>query len=73
MPPLTDLLHSPQHHALMQATALAGRSAEIEAQRCLPQDIADSLAAAGLYRLLTQRGVRGGGCACAAGPHGLAV
>ena len=58
MPPLTDLLHSPQHHALMQAAALAGqalagRSAEIEAQRCLPQDIADSLAAAGLYRLLT--------------------
>ena len=58
MPPLTAPLPATQHQALMQAAALAaqalaGRSAEIEAQRCLPQDIADSLAAAGLYRLLT--------------------
>ncbi|MDH4392762.1 MAG: acyl-CoA dehydrogenase family protein [Aquabacterium sp.] len=49
---------TPQHQALMQAaaragTALAGRSQEFEAQRALPQDVADLLADAGLYRLLT--------------------
>lgn len=54
----TDVTRSPQHQALMRATAdaaraLAGRSREIEAQRWLPQDIADALAEAGLYRLLT--------------------
>ncbi len=53
-----DPTRSPQHRELMAeaeraAAALAGRSAEIEARRSLPPDIADSLAAAGLYRLLT--------------------
>ncbi len=55
---------SPQHPALMQAAEqaallLAGRSREIEAQRWLPQDIADSMAASGLYRLLTPRAYGG--------------
>jgi len=64
MPTCTDPIHSPQHQALMrQATlagqALAGRSPEIEAQRWLPQDIADSLAEAGLYRLLTPAALGG--------------
>ena len=54
---------STQHEALMQqvehaALALAGRSREIEAQRWLPQDIADTLATAGLYRLLTPQASR---------------
>lgn len=35
------------------ATGIAPRSAEIEALRFLPQDIADTLAGAGLYRMLT--------------------
>ena len=53
-----DPTRSPAHQALMQvaeqaAQALAGRSREIEALRRLPDDIADSLAGAGLYRLLT--------------------
>ena len=51
-------LQSAQHGALMQAAegaavALAGRSREIEENRFLPQDIANALADAGLYRLLT--------------------
>ena len=55
---------SPQHPALMQAAEqaallLAGRSREIEAQRWQPQDIADSMAASGLYRLLTPRAYGG--------------
>ena len=55
---------STQHEALMQqvehaALALAGRSREIEAQRWLPQDIADTLATAGLYRLLTPQAYGG--------------
>ena len=58
MPPLTEATRSAQHRALMQsaarmALALQGRGREIEAQRCLPQDVADALAEAGLYRLLT--------------------
>ena len=53
-----DPTRSPSHQALMQAAeqaaqALAGRSREIEALRHLPDDIADLLADAGLYRLLT--------------------
>ena len=58
MSPLDDPTCSPSHQALMvlaeqAAQALAGRSREIEALRHLPDDIADSLAQAGLYRLLT--------------------
>lgn len=58
MPFRTDPIRSSQHRELLAvaaraALALSGRSAEIEAQRHLPQDIADSLASAGLYRLLT--------------------
>ena len=58
MPPLTEATRSAQHRALMQTVARAAlglpeRSREIEAQRWLPQDIADALAEAGLYRLLT--------------------
>ena len=53
-----DPIRSSSHQALMQAAeqaagALAGRSREIEAQRHLPDDSADLLAGAGLYRLLT--------------------
>ncbi len=53
-----DPTRSPSHQALMAvaeqaAQALAGRSREIEALRHLPDDIADLLAHAGLYRLLT--------------------
>ena len=53
-----DPTRSRQHRELMAvaecaAAALAGRSPEIEARRSLPPDIADSQAAAGLYRLLT--------------------
>lgn len=49
---------TPQHQALMLAAAraglaLAGRSQEFETRRALPQDVADLLADAGLYRLLT--------------------
>ncbi|MDT7835566.1 acyl-CoA dehydrogenase family protein [Aquabacterium sp. OR-4] len=51
-------LDTPAHAALMAqaeaaATLLAGRSAAIEAQRALPADLANALAEAGLYRLLT--------------------
>ena len=58
MPYRTDPIRSAQHRELLAeaaraSLALSGRSAEIEAQRHLPQDIADSLANAGLYRLLT--------------------
>jgi len=58
MPYRTDPIRSAQHRELLDeaaraSRALSGRSAEIEAQRHLPQDIADSLANAGLYRLLT--------------------
>ena len=58
MPIATESTRSPQHRELMQAASraalsLSGRSREIEAQRWLPQDIADALAEAGLYRLLT--------------------
>lgn len=64
MPTPDTALHSPQHAVLMQATeraarSLTGRSAEIEAQRRLPQDIADGLAEAGLYRLLTPAALGG--------------
>lgn len=41
------------------ATLLAGRSAEIEAARRLPRDVADGLAALGLMRLLTPRSCGG--------------
>jgi alkylation response protein AidB-like acyl-CoA dehydrogenase len=64
MPFRTDPIRSIQHRELLEvaaraALALTGRSAEIEARRQLPQDIADSLAHAGLYRLLTPQ-VHGG-------------
>lgn len=64
MPFRTDPVLSSQHQALMAeaaraAAALTGRSAGIEALRHLPQDIADSLANAGLYRLLTPRAYGG--------------
>lgn len=64
MPFRTDPMLSSQHRDLMAdaaraALALTGRSAEIEAQRHLPQDIAEALARAGLYRLLTPK-VHGG-------------
>jgi indole-3-acetate monooxygenase len=60
----TAATRSPQHQALMQAAAraglaLAGRSREFEAQRALPQDVADLLAEAGLYRLLTPQTLGG--------------
>jgi alkylation response protein AidB-like acyl-CoA dehydrogenase len=41
------------------AALLAGRSAEIEAARRLPRDVADGLAALGLMRLLTPRSCGG--------------
>ncbi|OYT94143.1 MAG: acyl-CoA dehydrogenase, partial [Pseudomonas sp. PGPPP3] len=64
MPHRFDPASSPQHRELMDAAsrigmALSSRSAEIEAHRWLPQDIADSLAEAGLYRMLTPK-VHGG-------------
>jgi len=64
MPVATAATRTPQHQALMQAAAraglgLAGRSREIEAQRALPQDVADLLADAGLYRLLTPQALGG--------------
>ena len=57
-PAHSDPTRSAQHLALMAATeraasGLVGRSPEIEARRSLPPDIADMLALAGLYRLLT--------------------
>lgn len=60
----SEATRSPQHRELMQAAArvglgLASRSREIEANRWLPQDIADALAEAGLYRLLTPRTLGG--------------
>ena len=62
IPDLTadDPTRSAQHLALMAhtqraASALVGRSREIEARRSLPPDIAEALAQAGLYRLLTPR------------------
>jgi len=60
MPHRFDPASSPQHRELMEAASrigmtLGSRSAEIEAQRWLPQDIADSLAEAGLYRMLTPK------------------
>jgi alkylation response protein AidB-like acyl-CoA dehydrogenase len=64
MPVSTAATRTAQHQALMQAAArtglaLAGRSREIEAQRALPQDVADLLAEAGLYRLLTPQALGG--------------
>lgn len=64
MPIATAATRSPQHQALMAAAdraglALAGRSAEIEARRALPPDVADLLAEAGLYRLLTPQALGG--------------
>lgn len=64
MPVATAATRTPQHQALMQAAAraglaLAGRSREIEARRSLPQDVADQLADAGLYRLLTPQALGG--------------
>lgn len=64
MPVATAATRSPQHQALMQAAAraglaLAGRSRAIEAQRALPQDVADMLADAGLYRMLTPQALGG--------------
>ncbi|MBL8351904.1 MAG: acyl-CoA dehydrogenase family protein [Burkholderiaceae bacterium] len=64
MPLRTDPIRSTQHRDLLNeaaraALALQGRSAEIEAQRHLPQEIADALAGAGLYRMLTPQ-VHGG-------------
>jgi alkylation response protein AidB-like acyl-CoA dehydrogenase len=59
-----DALRTAQHRDLMQtasqaAQMLSGRSREIEAARHLPQDIADALAEAGLYRLLTPQALGG--------------
>jgi alkylation response protein AidB-like acyl-CoA dehydrogenase len=56
-----------QHHALMAlaeqaAVAVAPRSREIEALRHLPQDIAEAMAEAGLYRLLTPAAYGGHEC-----------
>lgn len=64
MPIATAATRTPQHQALMQAAAraglaLAGRSREFETQRALPQEVADMLAEAGLYRLLTPQGLGG--------------
>ncbi|MES2715242.1 MAG: acyl-CoA dehydrogenase family protein [Pseudomonadota bacterium] len=64
MPVATAATRTPQHQALMQAAAraglaLAGRSRDIEAQRALPQDVADLLADAGLYRMLTPQALGG--------------
>jgi alkylation response protein AidB-like acyl-CoA dehydrogenase len=64
MPQSGDPLRSSQHRELMQtasraALALAGRSREIEAHRALPPDVADALADAGLYRLLTPQACGG--------------
>ncbi|GCL63718.1 acyl-CoA dehydrogenase family protein [Pseudaquabacterium pictum] len=60
----TAATRTPQHQALMQTAAraglaLAGRSREFEAQHALPQDVADMLAEAGLYRLLTPQTLGG--------------
>ena len=60
----TAATRTPQHQALMQAAAraglaLAGRSREFETQRALPQDVANLLADAGLYRLLTPQALGG--------------
>ena len=57
-PAHSDPTRSAQHLTLMATTeravsALLGRSREIETRRSLPPDIADMLAQAGLYRLLT--------------------
>ncbi len=68
MPVATAANRTPQHLALMQAAwrrpgaglaLLAGRSREIEAQRALPQGVADRLAHAGLYRLRTPQALGG--------------
>lgn len=64
MPVATAVTRSPQHQALMQTAAraglaLAGRSRAIEAQRSLPADVANLLADAGLYRLLTPQALGG--------------
>jgi indole-3-acetate monooxygenase len=64
MPIATAATRTPQHQALMQAAARAGlaladRSREFETQRALPQDVADMLAEAGLYRLLTPQALGG--------------
>ena len=64
MPVASTATRSPQHQALMQTAAraglaLAGRSREFEQQRALPQDVADLLADAGLYRLLTPQALGG--------------
>jgi alkylation response protein AidB-like acyl-CoA dehydrogenase len=64
MPVATAATRTPQHQALMQAAARAGlaladRSREFEAQRALPQEVADMLADAGLYRLLTPQALGG--------------
>ncbi len=58
MPP--SHAESALHHELMQAALQAAQSIkprvrEIELNRCLPQDIAEQLAQAGLYRMLTPR------------------
>ncbi len=60
----TSATRTAQHQALMQAAAraglaLAGRSREIEAQRALPHDVADSLAGAGFYSLLLPQALGG--------------
>lgn len=60
----TAATRTPQHQALMQAAgraglALQGRSREFETRRALPDDVADLLADAGLYRLLTPRALGG--------------
>jgi alkylation response protein AidB-like acyl-CoA dehydrogenase len=64
MPVATAATRTPQHQALMQAAAraslvLAGRSQAFEAQRSLPPDVAQLLADAGLYRLLTPQSLGG--------------
>lgn len=64
MPVATAATRSPQHQALMQTAAraglaLAGRSRAIETQRSLPADVANQLADAGLYRLLTPQALGG--------------
>ena len=61
---ITATTRTAQHQALMQAAAraslaLASRSREFEALRALPQDVADLLAEAGMYRLLTPQALGG--------------
>ncbi|MBM7062969.1 acyl-CoA dehydrogenase family protein [Pseudomonas sp. UL073] len=60
----TVAVPDPQREALLAAAdelgrRFAGRLPEIEANRCLPQDMAEELAGAGLYRMLTPQAYGG--------------